>query len=114
MRKFHLKIDATEGPLWNGFNKGGKSWGNMTDWSSKTVEQLKIELRSRGLGVSGNKSVLVEKCFLESEKRRRIQWSRFLWPIFKNVSKTVPNICKQRFIFGRTFNGVIRLYSKHE
>ena len=43
----------------------------MTDWSSKTVEQLKIELRSRGLGVSGNKSILVERLAM-SEKKSEI------------------------------------------
>ena len=40
----------------------------MTDWSSKTVEQLKIELRSRGLGVSGNKSILVERLAMSEKK----------------------------------------------
>ena len=40
----------------------------MTDWSSKTVEQLKIELRSRGLGVSGNKSILVERLSISEKK----------------------------------------------
>ena len=45
----------------------------MTDWSSKTVEQLKIELRSRGLGVSGNKSILVERLSKSEMKSEALQ-----------------------------------------
>ena len=53
----------------------------MTDWSSKTVEQLKIELRSRGIGVSGNKSILVERLAMSEKK------SEILENLKKNIIK---------------------------
>ncbi len=43
----------------------------MEGWSSKTVEQLKIELRSRGLPISGKKSELVRR-LEETEDSRGI------------------------------------------
>ena len=38
---------------------------SMTEWESKTVDELKQELKSRGLSVSGKKSELVSR--LDSE-----------------------------------------------
>ncbi len=38
---------------------------SMTEWESKTVDELKQELKSRGLSVSGKKSELVRR--LDSE-----------------------------------------------
>ncbi|MBJ28838.1 MAG: hypothetical protein CMB61_02110 [Euryarchaeota archaeon] len=48
-------------PLWNGFNRDSEILCiiSMSEWSDNTVEELKQELRSRGMSVSGKKADLV-------------------------------------------------------
>jgi len=57
------KIDASSDRIWNGFNSSGNCSiaDSMTGWANKTVSELKEELRTRGMPVSGSKASLISR-----------------------------------------------------
>ena len=61
--KYPPKIDSSSDRIWNGFNSSGNCSiaDSMAGWSKKTVSELKEELRTRGMPVSGSKASLISR-----------------------------------------------------